>query len=84
MSIQTVFKAGNSQVVAIPKELAKEVGIKPGGKVELTKSSDGESVVISKAKKPEKKATQAKADHEKWLKTFMEENGEILDELAIR
>jgi virulence-associated protein VagC len=80
MSIQTVFKAGNSHVVAIPKEF----DIKTGEKVELRKSSDGDSVVITKVKKEKKKATKTEVEHEKWLKIFMEENGEILDELALR
>ncbi len=81
MAIQTVFKAGNSQVVSIPKELAQKANIKPGDRVELEGTANGIAI-----KKIENKATKTKSDKDfkKWLDIFMDENGEILDELAIR
>jgi len=45
MQIQTVFRAGNSNVVAIPKDLSKETGIKAGQKVIVGKSSEDELVI---------------------------------------
>lgn len=45
MQIQKVFKAGNSNVVAIPKNIARDLGIKPGQKVAVTHGVD--SITIS-------------------------------------
>lgn len=76
MSIQTIFKAGNSQVVAIPKNMP----FKTGQKV-LVEKADEETIIIKKASSSPKKSD---TEFKKWLDIFMEENGEILDELAER
>ena len=49
MQIQTVFKAGNSNVVTIPKSISDEVGIKKGSKVIIELAADGKTIVLSKA-----------------------------------
>jgi len=86
MQIQKVFQAGNSQVVAIPKDMAREMGFKVGRKVVMEKTADGRGVVIKRADEGTQKPSKAKANEEfqSWLTQFMEENGEILDELALR
>lgn len=86
MQIQRVFQAGNSQVVAIPKALAKELGFRVGHKVVMDKTSDGEGLVITRAEAlPEKKkSSRVSAEFDKWLKTVIEEDKEIIDELALR
>ncbi len=87
MQTQTIFKAGNSNVVAIPKDLMKDIGIKKGQKITITKTSDGDALLIQKADKAAtqyKKSPKVSAEFQKWLDTFIEENGEILDELAVR
>jgi len=86
MRIQKVFQAGNSQVVAIPKDMAREMGFKVGRKVIMEKTPDGRGVVILRADEGVRKPSKAKVDAEfqSWLTQFMEENGEILDELALR
>ena len=80
MQLQTIFKAGNSHVVTIPAELMQELNLRVGEKVVVAKSPLGDGMVIKKS--------LAKADHAgelaAWFKTFIKENGEILDELAIR
>jgi AbrB family looped-hinge helix DNA binding protein len=84
MQTQTVFKAGNSPfAVTIPKNLAKEINLKQGEKVIIDKMDDN-SIIIRRAKITKKNKTRAKADFEKWLKRFINENGEALDELAVR
>ncbi|KKU56619.1 hypothetical protein A3H89_03085 [Candidatus Amesbacteria bacterium RIFCSPLOWO2_02_FULL_48_11] len=82
MNIQTVFQAGNSKVVSIPPKLLSDLKIHTGDKVTVEKTSD-DTIIIKKAA-PKTKAVKSQADFEKWFKTFIDENGEILDELADR
>lgn len=79
MQVQTVFKAGNSDVVALPKEL----GFKKGDRVIVEKASENE-VLVKKVNSKKTKATASKTEFDRWLKVFVDENGEILDELAER
>ena len=86
MQTQTIFQAGNSEVVAIPKHLMKELNLKKGQKVIVDRTPGGEAIVIKKTNKTistTKKSATSK-EFKKWLNTFMKENGEILDELAVR
>lgn len=48
MQVQTVFKAGNSDVVVIPPEVKKSAGIKTGSKVIVQLASDGKTLLVSK------------------------------------
>ncbi|OGM24497.1 hypothetical protein A2715_01065 [Candidatus Woesebacteria bacterium RIFCSPHIGHO2_01_FULL_39_32] len=85
MQIQTVFKAGNSNVVAIPKDISKKLGLKKGSRVVVEATSDNR-IVVSKAETKKKKATKDKISGEfkKWLDKVIKEDKEILDELAVR
>jgi antitoxin component of MazEF toxin-antitoxin module len=49
MKVQTVFKAGNSNVVSIPKSISNDLKLKKGSKVIVEMGVDGKSLVISKA-----------------------------------
>lgn len=80
MQLQTIFKAGNSHVVTIPKELIDELNLKVGEKVTVEKAPLGDGVVIKKPKNDNRFA----ADLNAWFKIFIKENGKILDELAVR
>lgn len=82
MQVQTVFKAGNSNVVAIPKSLAEEVGIKVGQKVTIEKTDENELQIRKVVKATKKESKQV--DFKRWWKTFLKDNSEILDELAVR
>ncbi len=79
MQIQTIFKAGNSNVVTIPTELMQQLNFQVGEKVVVEKSPVGEGMLI-------KKSGQVKYTDElnQWFKVFIKENGKILDELAVR
>lgn len=81
MQIQTVFKAGNSNVVAIPKELERDLGIETGQKVFVEKA-DEETFVVRKISKNKK--ISADTEFKRWWREFLKENAEILDELAVR
>lgn len=87
MNTQTVFQAGNSIVVAIPQHIARDFKIKAGHQVTVGISADGDAIQFTPVRKTDhvKKLNRA-ADKEfqKWLTEFMNENGEILDELATR
>lgn len=88
MQTQTVFQAGNSSVVAIPKHLMKDLKIKPGQKVFVEKSSDGETIMIKKAvgKKIQAEGAVGKTtltpEFKEWLDNFMIEYKPILKKLA--
>ncbi|KKQ84421.1 MAG: hypothetical protein UT08_C0018G0027 [Candidatus Woesebacteria bacterium GW2011_GWB1_38_8] len=84
MQIQTVFKAGNSNVVAIPKHLAKEINLKPGQKVVIEKAQNEEGLIIRKLEKSTTKKPKVDEEFKKWWKAFLKDNAEILDELALR
>lgn len=86
MQTQTIFRAGNSQVVAIPRGLGKELGFKLGQKVVVGKAGNGEVMVVKKAESSsvKDKKTGVNAEFKKWLRTAIEEDAEILDELAVR
>lgn len=79
-----MFKAGNSYVVAIPKALVEELGIRVGQKVRIQKIPDRDDLVIET--KPTKKTSpkRIEAEFKKWLDSFLEEDGKLLDELAHR
>lgn len=49
MQVQTVFKAGNSNVVAIPSDISREMGIKPGQKVLVEVGFDKNTLWITKS-----------------------------------
>jgi antitoxin component of MazEF toxin-antitoxin module len=86
MQVQKVFQAGNSQVVAIPKSISRDLSLKKGAKVVVDRVPNGEAFVVRKVSQLAKSvsSTEAKKEFDKWLKVFMKENGEILDELAVR
>lgn len=83
MQIQTIFQAGNSSVVAIPKYLMEDLNLSVGSKVVVDKA-DNNSVVIKKTSSEKTRKNPVDAAFKKWLDVFMKENGEILDELAER
>jgi len=85
MHIQKIFRAGNSHVVAIPQEILRVAGLKPGQRVSIDTEGAGRKIIIKKAEKETKKIKSAtNKAFEAWYQTFINENGEILDELAVR
>lgn len=84
MAEQTVFRAGNSNVVAIPKDLSKQLGIKPGQKVVVEPGTTGELVIRKVSKTGKGKRLDPNKELKRWWDAFLKENAEILDELALR
>ncbi len=78
-----IFKAGNSNAVVIPRLLLQEWGLHTGEELFLEKVPDSEAVLIFPAKKKVKDGAVTE-EFKKWLDGFLDENAEILDELADR
>lgn len=84
MQIQTVFRAGNSNVVAIPKEFVDNYGYEPGLQVMVNTYYEGDALIIKKVNKikPKKITSKVSQEFKKWLNNTLEEDSEILDGLA--
>lgn len=84
MRIQTVFRAGNSNVVAIPKEFVNDYGYEPGLQVMVNTYYGGDTLMIKKVGKNKSNKSTSNMTHEfrKWIDNTLDENSEILDELA--
>jgi len=80
MQVQTVFRAGNSNVVTIPSDLMQELNISVGEKVTVGKTPVGEGLLIKKTNMKNKH----KDEMNQWFKIFIKENKEMLDDLAVR
>lgn len=80
MSTQTVFKAGNSDVIAIPPAVKKKTGIKTGSKIIVDVASDGKTIVVNEVGKSKKTSLTPKFFE--WLEEFNKEYGVALSELA--
>ncbi len=78
MQIQKIFRAGNSNVITIPSEAMGKLGLKTGDKIQIQTLEN--KLIIRKSGSVSNKAKELK----NWFEAFMEENGEILDELALR
>ena len=81
MQTQTIFKAGNSNVIAIPSYILEDSNFKAGNKITVSKV-DEDTMVIKTTVPSKSKKIAADVAFKKWLEVFMKENGEILDELA--
>ena len=77
MQIQTVFKAGNSSVVALPKDL----GFKPGDKVVVDRGFGTATAFITKADS-KKISSSITPDFLKILDGINKRYGKALTELA--
>lgn len=84
MQLQTITQLGNSDAVIIPATLMKDIGLKRGQKVSMDRLGNTENLVI--ITKPQKKSSQGSVSHEfqTWLSSFLEEDKELLDDLARR
>ena len=84
MYTQKIFQAGNSLVVTVPKEIVRQLNLKPGNRV-VVGPLEGNRFHIEKptSAKPAKKSASEK-EFKSWLAQTLEEDSEILDELAKR
>lgn len=80
MQIQTVFKAGNSDVISIPADIKEKTGIKAGASVVLEVASDGKTILVSEAKNSQK--NKITPEFTTWLNNFNKIYGVALKKLA--
>lgn len=80
MQVQTVFKAGNSDVVAISPEVKKKTGIKTGSNIVVGVASDGKTIVINEV--GNKSKTALTTNFFDWMESFNREYGSALAKLA--
>jgi antitoxin component of MazEF toxin-antitoxin module len=80
MLLQRVFKTGNSDSVALPKNIKKLAGIKTGTKVVVGISTDNKTILINKAE--DVKSSNINIDFYDWLNNFNKKYKIALEELA--
>lgn len=82
MYTQSFLKVGNSKAVVIPKSILKDLSWASDTKININRFND--QVILSANDSPIKNtpAREDNQDFKMWLDTFIEENGEALDELA--
>ena len=80
MQLQTIFKAGNSRVVAIPSNLGDDLGFLVGKKVNVTKSPD-KKIIISLAGE-NTKTSSLTPEFLEWMDDFNKQYGPALKKLA--
>lgn len=81
MRIQTVFRAGNSDVVAIPPEVRKRTGLKTGSNIIVDVAADSKTVIIAEVGSKGNKSFIT-PNFLNWLNDFNKEYGSALQELA--
>mgnify|MGYP001589198452 CR=1 FL=1 len=79
--LQTITQVGNSAGLILSKPLLEEAQIKIGTKVNISYKADMGGLFIEI---PNKQLLSKSSEFNTWLHQFMNENGEILDELATR
>lgn len=81
MYTQKFLKVGNSKAVVIPKDILKDLSWASDARINVNRVND--QVILSANDSP-LKSTRPNNDQDfkMWLKTFIDENAEALDELA--
>lgn len=78
-----IFRAGNSDVMTLPQPLLQEWRVGTGAELVLERVPDSEAILVFPARKKTKDGVVTQ-EFKKWLDGFLDENAEILDELADR
>lgn len=81
MYTQKFLKVGNSKAVVIPKDILKDLSWASDKKISISRAND--QVILSANDSPIK--TSSKLDNQefrRWMEMVLNEDGEILDELA--
>lgn len=88
MQTTTISQLGNSSAVILPAPIMQEAKWRRGQKMTIDYISQTNSISVRPVeinRKTTKQSSRASdAEFQKWFDDFIEENGEILDELATR
>lgn len=84
--IQKIIQVGNSAAITISKEYLASLGAKVGTHVAVSFDPNIKQLIVDIPTKKEKieKNTKLSLEFQQWLNTFLEEDRELLDELANR
>lgn len=81
MYTQKFLKVGNSKAVVIPKDILKNLSWASDAKININRVND--QVILSANDSPiVDKQSQGNQEFKRWLVNALDEDGEILDELA--
>jgi putative addiction module antidote len=78
---RTLFKSGNSTVIALPKEMVEHLGITLGDKVELVFGAEDREIILKPAES-HRVAGSVDEDFARQVAEFIEEYRSALDALA--
>ena len=81
---QKLVKIGNSAGVLIPKKILKKMGLSVGSIVNIEETENGSVIVRKVDPKTKTQNRAASQEFKKWLDRVMKEDGEVLDDLAVR
>lgn len=84
MNTQTVFKVGNSLAITIPSEIVHELNFRKSQKVSVEYIPENNSILVRPVWRRQKKNKRSEREFKAWLASFLEEDNELLDELAHR
>jgi|WetSurMetagenome_2_1015567.scaffolds.fasta_scaffold772044_1 antitoxin component of MazEF toxin-antitoxin module len=84
--LQNIIQIGNSTGITLSKNYLQAMGISAGDKIETTFDPQAQQILISIPKQKKKNTQNDKLSHEfqVWLNNFLEEDADLLDELASR
>lgn len=80
MILQTVYKAGNSDVISIPVDIKKTTGIKTGTDIVISLSGDQKTILINKA--GDVPSSKINPEFYSWLDKFNQKYNLSLQTLA--
>ena len=84
MQTQKIFQAGNSEVIAIPEHIKKDLKLKKGNNVVVERLPGEDAFIVKKVTKSKLNKSAVGNEFSKWLKNVITEDEQILNELAIR
>lgn len=82
MSIQKLYRNGNSVAVTIPKEILKNMGLKEGSEVLIEPAPDDDGVVVRKISSNKKLPSSLTPEFKNWLDEVGSKYSNIIKELA--
>lgn len=79
MSVQKLYKNGNSIAVTVPKEYLKELGLRDGSRVEWEKTERGPLLVVEKSAR---KATEIDPKVARLIEKISKKYSQVWHDLA--
>ncbi len=84
MQIQKITQLGNSNAVILPTPIMHEAKLKRGQKITVDYLAEADVIVMRRIPNKSIKPTRSEKEFQAWLASFLQEDKELLDELADR